>query len=180
MTSMSPTLSRESLANEGISRREILSRGAASGLALAVAVAGPASAEDEHKHDDMEHMDHGDQGAHEHHHDTPAKHQSLVDAATACINRGEVCVNHCIMELSSGDTALKDCLRSVSLMLPMCAALARAGALDASRLKDIAKVCIDVCEDCEKECKKHADKHASCKACAQSCSDCIAQCKKVI
>ncbi len=116
-------------------------------------------------------------GEHEH---GPAPHQALIDAGLNCVNRGEVCVNHCIGLLSSGDTSMKDCLRAVSAMLPMCSTLARLAALDAARLKDFAKVCIDVCADCEQECKKHQDHHAVCKACAESCAACIKECKAVM
>ncbi|MBL8884439.1 MAG: four-helix bundle copper-binding protein [Hyphomicrobium sp.] len=167
-----------------LTRRQVLSSGAASGfvLAAAAAAADPASGQEEHKHHDMEHMDHaaGGQEQNAHDHNAPAKHKALIDSAFACLNHGEICINHCLTTLSTGDTSLKDCMRSVSVMMPMCAALARAGALEASRLKDIAKVCIDICADCETECKKHAEHHAACKACGQSCADCIAECKKVI
>lgn len=170
-----------------MTRRQVLSSGAASGfvLAAAAAAADPASGQEEHKHHDMEHMEHMDHAAgspeqNTHDHNAPAKHKALIDSAFACLNHGEICINHCLTTLSTGDTSLKDCMRSVSVMMPMCAALARAGALEASRLKDIAKVCIDICADCETECKKHAEHHAACKACGQSCADCIAECKKVI
>ena len=155
--------------SETVTRRSIL---AASAVGLSVLAAGRTLAEDEHAHHK--------QAAAGHDHGAPAKYQALVDAALKCVARGEVCVGHCLGMLSTGDTSLKDCMRSVQVMMPMCAVLARAGALDASRLKDIAKVCLDVCEDCEKECKKHAEHHAACKACAESCADCIAECKKVI
>lgn len=183
---MTSTNSAES-SQTSVTRRQVLSSGAASGfvLAAAAAAADPASGQEEHKHHDMEHMEHMDHAAgspeqNTHDHNAPAKHKALIDSAFACLNHGEICINHCLTTLSTGDTSLKDCMRSVSVMMPMCAALARAGALEASRLKDIAKVCIDICADCETECKKHAEHHAACKACGQSCADCIAECKKVI
>lgn len=183
---MTSTNSAES-SQTRVTRRQVLSSGAASGfvLAAAAAAADPASGQEEHKHHDMEHMEHMDHAAggpeqNTHDHNAPAKHKALIDSAFACLNHGEICINHCLTTLSTGDTSLKDCMRSVSVMMPMCAALARAGALEASRLKDIAKVCIDICADCETECKKHAEHHAACKACGQSCADCIAECKKVI
>ena len=74
--------------------------------------------------------------------------------------------------LGTGDTSLKGCLRSVSEMMPMWLTLARLAALDALRLKELAKVCGDVCDDCLKECKKHADHNAACKACAETCEAC--------
>lgn len=113
-------------------------------------------------------------------HGGAARYQSVIDAALTCVNRGDVCLNHCITLLGSGDTSLKECIRTVSAMLPMCAALARFAALEAGRLKELAKLCIDVCEDCEAECKKHADHHAACKACGESCAACIKECKTLI
>jgi Cys-rich four helix bundle protein (predicted Tat secretion target) len=116
---------------------------------------------------------------HEEHEHGTAPHQALIDAALNCVNRGEVCVNHCVTMLETGDTSLKDCLRTVSAMLPMCTALAPLAALDAKHLRDFAKVCIEVCTDCEDACKKHQDEHEICKACAQSCAECIEECKKL-
>jgi Cys-rich four helix bundle protein (predicted Tat secretion target) len=143
-----------------IDRRAVLAAGAGFAAALA---AGTAHAAGEHDH----HMDHG----------ATAPHQAVIDAALACVNRGDVCADHCIALLGKGDTAMADCLHSVSVMLPMCATLAKLAALDAKRLGEFAKVCIDVCADCEAECKKHAEKHAACKACADSCASCIKACK---
>jgi Cys-rich four helix bundle protein (predicted Tat secretion target) len=108
-----------------------------------------------------------------------AAHKALVEAALHCVNKGEVCLNHCVTQMGSGDTSLKDCLATVAVMLPMCTTLARVAAMDAKRLKDIAAVCIDICRDCEEECRKHEQHHAECKACAESCAACIAECKKV-
>lgn len=158
---------------ETLSRRGLLGAGAV----LAALAAAPAHAEEDHQN----HEGHAAPAADAHAgHAAAPKHKALIDSALKCVNLGEVCVAHCLSLLSTGDTSLKDCVRSVQVMLPMCAALARAGALDAQRLKDIAKVCIDICDDCEKECKKHAEHHAACKACGESCAECIAECKKAI
>lgn len=156
-------------ADQAMTRRKaLLFTGAAAAAAtLATGKARAADEHDMHKGHDM--SGHG-----------KAKNKALVDAALACVGRGEVCAEHCIGMLSMGDTSLKDCLRSVQTMLPMCLALARLGALDAKRLKEFAKVCRDVCADCEEECKKHSEKHELCKACADSCADCIKECKAVI
>jgi Cys-rich four helix bundle protein (predicted Tat secretion target) len=107
-----------------------------------------------------------------------SKYKELIATARSCVNRGDVCVDHCIAALSSGNTELKDCLASVRAMLPMCDSLAKLAMLDAPRLKEFAKVCAAVCEDCEKECLKH-EKHVICKACAESCAACIKECKKL-
>lgn len=156
---------------------------ALAGAGLAIAAAGSARAEgehDHHMHDMAQPAAQSEHAAAGHDHHAPAKHQALVDIAIKCVGHGEVCISHCMQLLSTGDTSLKDCMRSVQMMMPMCLALARAGALDAARLKDVAKVCSDICEDCAAECKKHAEHHASCKACGESCRECIEECKKVI
>ena len=57
-------------------------------------------------------------------------------------------------------------MRTVAIMLPICATLARIAAMDAKRLKENAAVC----KDCEDECRKHEKQHAECKACAESCA----------
>jgi len=146
-----------------LSRREAALGALAAGLAAGLAADGA----------------HAGGGGHEHHHHHGGpRHQALIDSALKCINRGEVCIEHCMQLLGTGDTSLKDCIRSVSGMLPMCAALVRLGALDAKRLKALARVCIDVCADCEEECKKH-DKHAQCRDCAESCAECIKECKRL-
>jgi Cys-rich four helix bundle protein (predicted Tat secretion target) len=117
-----------------LTRRSMLATGlaAGSGIALAAAI-GTAHAADEHEHHER----------HEAHAHGTAPHQALIDTALDCINRGEVCVDHCIAMLEKGDTSLKDCLRTVSAMLPLCPAMVRLAAMDAERLDEFAKVFID-------------------------------------
>lgn len=153
-------------------RRAVLTASLAGAIGLAAMSATGARAAEDHEH-------HGDHAGHATHGAAP-KHQALIDSALKCVGRGEVCVDHCLALMATGDTSLKDCMRSVQIMMPMCSALMRAAAFDTPRLKEIAKVCLDICADCEKECKKHAEHHAACKACMESCADCAAECKKVI
>jgi Cys-rich four helix bundle protein (predicted Tat secretion target) len=150
-----------------ISRRTLVEATLAAGAILAAATGsgGIAAAADEHAGQGMEISGSG-----------TVRYQSVIDAALSCVNRGDVCLNHCITVISSGDVSMKDCIRTVSAMLPMCAMMAWYAALDATRLKDLAKVCIDVCSDCEAECKKHAD--AAFRACAES--NCIKECKALV
>ncbi len=165
-----------------------LSRRAALGLAAAAVTLGVGTARAADGHEGMDHsqMDHGemDHSKMDHsgmdHSMHGGKHKSLIDTATACIAKGEVCVAHCIDLMKGGDTAMADCMKSVSVMMPMCAALVRLAALDSKRLKELAAVCKDVCADCEAECKKHAEKHAVCKACMESCTACIKDCKALL
>lgn len=162
----------------GMDRRSFFAATLAAGAGIAAtslgsrrASADDAKSGDGHAGHDMEHMGQD--------HSALALHQELIDVALKCVNRGDVCVNHCLTSLATGDTSLKDCIRSVSAMLPMCSALAKLAALNSSRLRDVAKVCMDICDDCQKECDKHAEHHAACKACAQSCGECIDACKKL-
>ncbi|MEQ8824835.1 MAG: four-helix bundle copper-binding protein [Filomicrobium sp.] len=151
-----------------IDRRQTLF---AAGAVATAAVMAPSavSAESGHSH----HADHGGHAAH------VAPHQKLIDVALHCVNRGDVCSEHCISLLGKGDTSLKDCLLRVSEMLAACAALSRIAALDGKRLKAFAAVCADICKDCEDECRKHEKHHSACKACADSCAQCIKECKKL-
>ena len=160
-----------------------LSRRTALGFAAAALTlgAGRAIAADGHEGMDHSQMDHSkmDHSAMDHSmHGT--KHKAVIDTANDCIGKGEVCIAHCIDLMKGGDTAMADCMKSVSAMMAMCAALVRLAALDSQRLKELAAVCKDVCADCEAECKKHAEKHAVCKACMDSCTACIKECKALL
>lgn len=152
------------------SRRHVLLAGTVAAGALALS--GAARAEGEHDHHKM-------QGAAAP--DAPKQpRRALVDAAVDCIRHGEICAAHCVDMLARGDTSLKDCYRTVTAMLPLCKALAQYAAADAARLRDLAKLCIDVCDDCAKECKKHAEHHAMCRRCLDSCEQCIKDCKAIL
>lgn len=170
-------MSAETNAESQVSRRSAL------GLAAAAVTLGAAKAMAADGHEGMDHsqMDHSkmDHSKMDHSmHGT--KHKAVIDTATDCLAKGEICVAHCIDLMKGGDTAMADCMKSVSIMMPMCAALVRLAALDAKRLKELAAVCKDVCADCEAECKKHADKHAVCKDCMDSCTACIKECKALL
>lgn len=151
-----------------VDRRTLI---AAAGLVVAAGVAGSKTLAAEEGA--VDHSQHGASTA-------GVEHQALITAAVDCLNKGNVCVNHCVASLSTGDTMLKDCLKTVLAMLPMCETLAALAAQDAARLKEFAKVCMDVCDDCEKECRKHETHHATCKSCAESCAACIKECKALI
>jgi Cys-rich four helix bundle protein (predicted Tat secretion target) len=156
----------------GLSRRDALVLTVAATASAGTLAGREARAEGEPDHSKMDHgaMDHGAHGG-------AAKFESLIKSASDCIRTGEICAAHCI---ASGDPQLAACLKSVLTMMPMCDALVRLGALEAPRLKEVAKVCLAICEDCEKECKKHADKHATCKACMDSCTACAKECKAIV
>jgi len=83
---------------------------------LLASVAGAALAADE-------------MSGHEHHHHEamPAtgdavgatKFAALVDAAAGCVKAGEVCLEHCLALLRTGDTSMARCSITVSAMLPL-------------------------------------------------------------
>jgi len=116
--------------------------------------------------------------SHMHHHG--GHYTALADAAGACVSKGQVCANHCLDLMASGDKDLAACAKSVSQMLSLCNALQGLANQDAHYLPALAKVTMDACNDCEKECKKHADKHAPCKACMESCRTCADECSRAL
>ena len=149
--------------DQQISRRDVL---AASGaFAVAAVAAGTASAQGEHAH----HM----AGA-------MHKNKAIIDSAMDCLQKGNLCIDHCLLLFKANDTTVADCAIQVNQMLPMCDALAKLAMADSKYLVQLARVCIDVCTDCEKECRKHEKTHAECKACADSCLDCIKACKDLV
>lgn len=143
------------------SRREVL--GAAGVVAAGMVASNVAEA--------------GSHGGHAH---TMMNHPKVFEAARDCLTKGHACLDHCIMLISMNDTSIAGCIAQVNLMLPMCQTLAKYANTNATYLKKLAAVCIDVCGDCEKECRKHADHHAECKACADSCAHCIKICKELL
>jgi Cys-rich four helix bundle protein (predicted Tat secretion target) len=158
-----------------LARRQILK------LTCALSAAAASAALTSCNWADAQNPDHPAHAGHEGQATTgPTKNQDLLDAALLCVNRGEACIDHCAKQLGAGDTSMKDCMDSVSTMLPMCTAVARFAAFDAPRLREVVKLCVDVCTDCEKECRKHEQHHAQCKNCADSCAAFIRDGKKVI
>ena len=104
--------------------------------------------------------------------------RALVDTASDCVSKGQVCLSHCHEMLATGDKSLGACAKSVSELLAVCGALVALAAQGAPSLPKLAAVAFDVCTRCEAECLKHAQ-HPPCKDCADACVACAAQCKKV-
>jgi len=115
------------------------------------------------------HMDHGKH--------TGSKHAKMIALLHECIRTGDVCINHCLMEFKSGDTAMADCAKVVLETGAFCAAHAKMATLESKHMKEMCELSIKMCADCEKECRKHEKKHSSCKACADACAACIKECK---
>ncbi|MBK9160460.1 MAG: four-helix bundle copper-binding protein [Nitrosomonadales bacterium] len=116
--------------------------------------------------------------AHEHHHGAPAN-ASLAAATSDCVQKGEVCLSHCLELLGKGDRDMAACAQSVNQMLAVCGALQQLANQNSKQTARLAAIAMDVCKQCEEECKKHADKHEQCKACGESCAACYKECKKV-
>ena len=108
------------------------------------------------------------------HHDHAAR-----AAAGHCVAAGQVCLNHCITLLSSGDTSMKDCAVAVNQMLALCGAIQNLAAQNSRLTPALAKVCVEACKQCAQACKAHAAHHAECKACYESCLNCIQACEKI-
>jgi len=145
-----------------MNRRELLQSAAA--LTVAAATISVSAAED-HNH----HHDHGG----------GSKYLPLLNAASDCVAKGEVCIAHCLELLGEGNKSMAACAQSVNQMLALCGALRTLAAQQSTHTVSLAKVALAVCTDCEKECRKHENEHAECKACADSCAECISQCKAV-
>ena len=115
---------------------------------------------------------------HEHHHGGPAN-AKLIGSASNCIEKGQVCLAHCLSLLGDGDKDMAGCAKSVNQMLAICSALQQLAAQESAHLAEMAKLAAQACKECEAECKKHADKHAPCKSCMEACADCRKECEKV-
>jgi len=93
----------------------------------------------------------------------------VVEAAGKCIGAGQVCLQHCIGLLASGDTTMGDCARSTADMVAVSQAAQALAAGNSPQLKAQAAVALAAVNRCAEACKQHADKHAVCKACKEAC-----------
>ena len=115
----------------------------------------------------------------QHHHHAAMANTALVSAAADCIQKGQVCLNHCLYLLGQGEKEMAACAKSVNEMLALCGALQSLSNQESATLPRLAAIAMDACNQCEEECKKHADKHDVCKACGESCNACAKECKKI-
>lgn len=138
-------------------RRDVLKMG--TGALAAGTLIGCSSAQASKKQGHQGHAAHGASGA------QPA----LSGAVSACIQAGEICIDHCLKLLAQGDTSMSPCAESVQTMLAVCRAMGSVAPTGSKHTRALAQLCATVCADCEVECRKHEDKHAACKACAEAC-----------
>lgn len=116
---------------------------------------------------------------HTHHHDMPAN-AGLAVATADCVQKGQVCLSHCLTLLAQGEKDMAACAQSVNQMLALCSALQSLVNQNSKLVKNLAAVALEACEQCQEQCKKHADKHEECKACGESCAACAKECKKLL
>jgi Cys-rich four helix bundle protein (predicted Tat secretion target) len=150
-----------------MNRREMLLGAVAMATIAAAGVAVAAEHDHEHMGMDMSHD----------HHSNP--HAKLIAAASDCVLKANLCVQHCIVAMGQGEKDLAACAQSSSQVAAICTALQQLASADAKHLKELAKVAMDICKECEDECKK-TEKHPECKACKESCAACYKECKALV
>lgn len=115
---------------------------------------------------------------HEHHHDMSARNTGLIEAASDCVLKAQICLQHCLVLLGQGDKSMAACAKSATQVEAMCGSLQKMAAAEAKNLPQLAKLAMDVCKACEEECKK-TEKHPECKACMEACTACYKECQKI-
>lgn len=117
---------------------------------------------------------------HEHHHHHASNpYSKVIDTASTCIDKGNLCIAHCLMLLSDGEKEMAKCAQTVSQMLSTCTALQQLASQESKHVVEMAKLASAVCKECGDECKKHADKHEACKNCLDACKACAKDCDAI-
>lgn len=112
-------------------------------------------------------------------HDHKSKrNDKLIEVASDCVLKANICVQHCIVMMGQGEKDLAACAASSSQLVAMCAALQHFASAESKFLPQMAKLAMDICKDCENECKK-TERHPECKACGEACAACYNECKKI-
>ena len=114
---------------------------------------------------------------HEHHHHATGAYSKVISTASTCVEKGQLCVAHCLTLLGEGDKDMAECAKSVHQMLAVCSTLQQLASQNSSHTAEIAALAAKTCKECEEACKKHADKHAECKDCMEACADCRKECE---
>lgn len=141
-----------------ISRRQaLLSMGAAATLAYSGSAAAAMAGHDHSTH--------------------KPQHGKVLDAANACMDKGQRCIAHCLVSFVEGDTELAECASKVHEMHAICNAFSYLLAANSEYSKDYSRICVAACDDCAKVCREH-DEHFECRDCAEACEDIIKAIKK--
>jgi Cys-rich four helix bundle protein (predicted Tat secretion target) len=112
------------------------------------------------------------------HHDHALKYADLVAATSHCVNKGDICIAHCLTLLGDGEKELAACAKTVEDVVASCNALRQLAAANSPHVAKLAGVVGDICSDCETECRKHEMKHHVCHDCAEACAQCAKECQK--
>jgi Cys-rich four helix bundle protein (predicted Tat secretion target) len=162
-----------------MNRRNLVgaSLGAAVGLGLATQSPAKEAGMDHSKmdHSTMDHskMDRSASGT------AAGPFAALAASAAVCIADGEVCLQHCLEMLATGDKTMAGCSQTVRQMLAGCTALRDLALQKSAFTPRMAAVVLDLCRQCEAECDKHAATHGVCRACRDSCVACAKECGAV-
>ncbi len=120
-----------------------------------------------------------------HDHSSGAKNQALINAASNCANKAEICQSHSQGLMAQGDTSLAHCAMNSRQIVVVCTALRSLAAQNAPSLPQFAKVAAAEVLNCEEECHKGTGMHKACKQhqacrdCADACTACRVECTKV-
>lgn len=101
--------------------------------------------------------------------------KALAGAAADCLVAGNTCLAHCLRDLATGSTMMKDCAAAVSQMLPICEAMTKLAAQGSKHTAALAPLCKAACQDCADACRPHAGHHDECAACLAACEATIAK-----
>lgn len=107
------------------------------------------------------------------------KYAKAMMSAIHCKLAAEVCLSHCLDEMSKGDKSLGACAKSTREVIAACDAFLSFASGNSGYTKKIANLCKEICDNCASECKKHADHHKECKDCMESCVSCSKEMAKV-
>lgn len=103
----------------------------------------------------------------------PAAASDFASLVAECTRVGQVCMQHCLTLLASGDTSMAACAKTVHEMLAVCRGTEVLALAGSSHLAQAAALCKAVCESCEAACKVHAGHHRECGDCAAACRSTI-------
>ncbi len=107
------------------------------------------------------------------------KYGKAMMSAIHCKLAAEVCLSHCLEEMSTGDKSMGACAKSTREVISACDSFLSFASANSSYTKKLASLCKEICENCANECKKHADHHKDCKDCMDSCLSCAKEMAKV-
>ncbi|MDZ4726309.1 MAG: four-helix bundle copper-binding protein [Leptospira sp.] len=110
---------------------------------------------------------------------TSSKYSKALMSAIHCKLAAEICLSHCITELTNGDKSLGACASSTKEVIAACDAFISLASQGSTYTKKIAALCEEICKSCAKDCKKHAEHHQECKDCMESCLACAKEMAKV-